>query len=253
VKTLAVTSGKGGVGKTCLAANLGLGLLKLGLRPVVFDADLALANLEVVMGVRPDRTLHHVMVEEHKLTEVVTEGPSGLRLIAGGSGAPALMRAGPKRLGLVFDQLEGLRETTDVVLFDTAAGLDTRTLAFLRRADEVLVVTTPEPSSVTDAYATLKTLFRLRKDCRARVVVNMAGDETEGKAVFGVLAQIVKDFLKREAGYAGCVRRDPVVPQCARDRTLFLQAFPSSPASQDVMGLAEVMVHSLLASGELVA
>ncbi|MCW5940108.1 MAG: MinD/ParA family protein [Fimbriimonadaceae bacterium] len=253
MKTIAVTSGKGGVGKTCLTANLGLGLKKLGIRPMVFDADLALANLEVAMGVRPEATLQHVVVEEKSLAEAVTEGPGGLRLIAGGSGVPMLMRAGPKKLSLIFDQLDELAETTDLLLFDTGAGLDTRNLAFLRRADEILLVTTPEPASVTDAYATLKTLFRYKKDASVRVVVNMAANESEGEAVFGVLRQIAKDFLKKEVSYAGCVRRDPTVPKNARKRTLFLQSSPSSDASQDVMKLAGVVEQFLQNRGELVA
>jgi flagellar biosynthesis protein FlhG len=253
VRTIAVTSGKGGVGKTCLTANLGLGLTKLGLRPLVFDADLALANLEVALGVRPESTLQHVVVEEKRLAETVTEGPGGLRLVAGGSGVPMLMRAGPKKLNLIFDQIAELEKTTDVLLFDTGAGLDSRNLAFLRRADEILLVTTPEPASVTDAYATLKTLFRYRKDASVRVVVNMVANDSEGEAVFGVLKQIAQDFLKKEIAYAGCVRKDPAVPKNARKRTLFLLASPNSEASQDVMKLAGTIEQVVQSCGELVA
>lgn len=245
MKTFAVTGGKGGVGKTSISANLGVAMAKLGYKAVVFDADLALANLEVVLGVRPEFTLQHVVAEEKSLAEIVARGPEGVGFVAGGSGIPVLMRSGPKRLGLFFEQLQELSESTDALIFDTAAGLDNKVTAFVKAADEVLLVTTPEPASLTDAYATIKTVLRAKKDAVIRVVVNMVDKEREAREVFDILERITRDFLKAEILYAGYVRRDTAAQKSAKNRKPFVQVAPESPASVDVTRLAAEILDGL--------
>ncbi|MBS1724098.1 MAG: MinD/ParA family protein [Armatimonadetes bacterium] len=238
MKTIAVTSGKGGVGKTSLSTNLGIALTRLGERTVVFDADLALANVEVLLGVRAERTLQHVVAGESSMSEIVARGPEGLGVIAGGSGIPMLMRSGPKRLGVMFEQVQELAATTDILIFDTSAGLENKVLAFLKNADEVLVVTTPEPASITDSYATIKTLFRQKPDAVVKVVVNQARDGHEANEVFGVLSRITQDFLKKELEFAGFVRQDEAVSRSARLRKPYMMAEPKSDAAKDTSKLA---------------
>lgn len=245
MKTIAVTSGKGGVGKSSLSANVGVALAKMGYRPVIFDADLALANLEVVLGTRAEFSLQHVVAEEKGLKDVVATGPGGVGFVAGGSGVPTLMRSGPKRLAMFFEQVAGLSEDHDVVLYDTAAGLENRVLAFLKAADEVLLVVTPEPTSVTDAYATVKTLFRHKPDAVVRVVVNMAADAAEAKQVYDILSQITTDFLKKPLAFAGFVRRDAAVSDAARQRRPYVVGAPKSDAAKDTVKLAASLVESL--------
>ncbi|HTQ10448.1 MAG TPA: P-loop NTPase, partial [Fimbriimonadaceae bacterium] len=157
---IAITSGKGGVGKTNLAANLGIALSQLGSRTILFDADLQLANVDVALGIQPQFTLQHVVSGERSLSDAVSAGPGGLKVVAGGSAISTLMAAGPKRMGMFFDQLETLSLEADFLLFDTSAGLDNRVVAFWKASDEILVVTTPDPTSVTDAYATIKVAAR---------------------------------------------------------------------------------------------
>ena len=238
MKTIAVTSGKGGVGKTSLAANLGVTLADMGYRATVFDADLALANIEVVLGTRAEFSLQDVVAEEKTLSEVVKKGPGGVGFIAGGSGVPILMRSGPVRLGLFFDQVKALENSTDVLFFDTAAGLDNRVMSFVKFADEVLLVTTPEPASVTDAYATIKTIFRQKPDATVNIVVNMVDNETEAIEVFEVLRRITNDFVKKDVWYSGFVRRDDNVGLCARKRKPFALAEPETVAKTDTSNLA---------------
>lgn len=238
MKTIAVTSGKGGVGKTSLSANMAVALSSMGYRTTVFDADLALANIEVVLGTRAEFSLQHVVAEEKILPEVVMTGPGGVGFIAGGSGIPTLMRSGPKRLGLFFDQVEALQNTTDVLFFDTSAGLDNRVMAFVKFADEVLLVTTPEPASVTDAYATIKTVFRAKPEARVTVIVNMVANEAEAREVFEVLQRITSDFVKKDVTFAGYVRKDETVGRCARNRTPFALSEHETEAKTDTIRLA---------------
>lgn len=245
MKTIAVTSGKGGVGKSSLSANLGVALSKLGYRTVIFDADLALANLEVLLGTRAEFSLQHVVAEEKTLSEVVAKGPEGVGLIAGGSGIPVLMRSGPKKLNLFFDQVQDLSNSTDVLIFDTSAGIDNKVMSFVKASDEVLLVTTPEPASVTDAYATIKTVFRNKKDAVVNVVVNMVTKESEAKEVFDILSRITKDFTGHELHYAGYVRKDDNVGLSARARKPLVQLDKKSIAAVDMTKLA-----SKLAPGE---
>lgn len=245
MKTIAVTSGKGGVGKTSLSVNLAVSLSEMGYRAVVFDADLALANVEVLMGVRAELNLQHVIAEQNDLCEIVQRGPAGVGFIAGGSGVPALMRSGPKKLAMFFNQIQELGHDTDVLIYDTSAGLENRVLAFVKNADEVLLVTTPEPASVTDAYATLKTIFRQKPDANVRLAVNMAKSEKEAQDVYSVLQKITKDFVKKDLGYAGCVRKDDQVGTYARQRKPFALSTKESVAKTDTVKLAARLVESV--------
>lgn len=245
MKTIAVASGKGGVGKTSLSANLGVALAGMGYRATIFDADLALANLEVILGTRAEFTLQHVVAEEKTLEGIVARGPQGVGYIAGGSGVPTLMRSGPKKLGMFFQQVEDLAKTTDVLIFDTSAGIDNKVMAFVKAADEVLLVTTPEPASITDAYATVKTIFRNKKDAVVKVVVNMVSKESEAKDVFEILSRITKDFTGHELEFGGYVRKDDAVGQCARQRKSFVQVDKKSNAAVDTVKLASNLVAEL--------
>ncbi|QYK56495.1 MAG: MinD/ParA family protein [Fimbriimonadaceae bacterium] len=242
MKTIAVTSGKGGVGKTSLTVNLGVCLAQQGAKTVIFDADLALANVEVQLGCKAEWTLQHVVAEQKRISEIVAEGPDGVGFIAGGSGVPTLMRSGPKRLGAFFEQLGELASDYGVLLFDTGAGLDAKVMAFLKQADEVLLVTTPDPSSVADAYATVKTLFRVKKNAVVRVVVNMAKDEKEGREIFEALERVTKAYVKKDLAFAGVVRRDEGVIEGGRARKPFVISKPNSPATQDLANLAATLI-----------
>lgn len=238
MRTIAVTSGKGGVGKTNIAANLGILFSGRGKRTVVFDADLGLANLDVVMGVRAPFTLQHVVTGEKGLLEVVCEGPRGVRFIAGGSGVEDLLNlTGPQLEGFLME-LEGLTKTTDILIFDTGAGLDDKVMTFLRAADETLLVTTPDPASVTDAYATAKLLFMVKPDAVVRVVMNMVIDEAHAHAVFAKLNAICRQFSGKSMFYAGHVRHDPQVGFYIRKRVPFYGAQPRLKASMDLANVA---------------
>lgn len=243
MKQLAITSGKGGVGKTSLAANISIALAQLGHRVVLFDADLQLANVDVVLGIQPEFNLQHVVAEERTLEEILAPGPGGIRVATGASAVPALMSAGSKRMGAFMSQLESLEASTDYLIFDTAAGLDNRVITFLKLAHEVILITTPEPTSITDAYATMKVAFRREPEAKVHVVVNQCSAAYEGKTVFLTLQSAVEGFLDQSIDLLGIVHHDDVVNLAIRRRKPFLLAAKDSRASKDVMALARTIVR----------
>ena len=237
MRTIAVTSGKGGVGKTNLAANLAIAFAKKGLRTLVFDADLGLANLDVVLGTRAPFTLQHALSGDKRLSEIATQGPGGIQFIAGGSGVEALVRLSGEQLESFLGQLAELEQSTDILIFDTGAGIDHNTMTFLEAADDVLLVTTPDPASITDAYATAKILYSHKGAARVRVVMNMVADEPQARAVFAKLFSISQQFLGKSLLYAGHVRQDHQAVACIRKRQPVLVGAPMCAASPGVLGV----------------
>lgn len=238
MRTIAITSGKGGVGKTNLSANLGIALALRGKRILLFDADLGLANLDVVLGCTAKGTLQNVLAGEMTLKDAISMGPSGVRFVAGGSGVEALVNLSGAQLERFLNEIQELEKSTDILIFDTGAGIDENVMTFLQAADEILLVSTPDPSSITDAYATAKTLWNRRPDARIRVVMNMVTDEAEGRAVFAKLQAIARQFLDKALGFAGYVRYDQRAIAHIRRRRPFLQGDEKLNASQDVLALS---------------
>lgn len=238
MRTIAITSGKGGVGKTNISANIGIQMARRARRVVVFDADLGLANLDVVLGTPAQYTLQHLLTGEKTLSQIVTEGPAGMRFIAGGSGVEALVNLSGPQLERFLSELAELERTTDILIFDTGAGIDSNVMTFLQAADETILVCTPDPASMTDAYATAKALWTRRPDAIIRVVLNMVIDDAHAKAVFAKLRSITEQFLGKSLLFGGYVRHDPKAVDWIRKRKPFSLGDPGAPASQDICAVA---------------
>lgn len=238
MKTIAVTSGKGGVGKTNISVNLAIELARRGKRVVVFDADLGLANVDVVMGVRAEWTLQHALSGEKLLRQVIQPGPGGVEFIAGGSGIEALANLQGNQLERFLMELADLERSTDILIFDTGAGIDNNVLTFLQASDEVLLITTPDPASVTDAYAIAKALWIKRPSAQIKVILNMVNDEAHAIAVFSKLRSITEQFLDKTLEFGGYVRFDPKAVNWIRKRRPFVLNDPRIPASQDISNVA---------------
>jgi flagellar biosynthesis protein FlhG len=237
-RTLAVTSGKGGVGKTTLSANLAIALQQAGLRVVLVDVDLGLANVDVVLDLRPRFTLQHVLEGERTLPEIVVEGPAGLRVVPASSGIEELANLTPWQQERLWSGFAELDRDTDLVVIDTAAGIAPNVLSVLAAAEEVLVVTAPDPAAITDAYALIKVLSRHNPGAAVHLVVNRGKSRQEAYAALGRIVEVARRFLGVEVAPLGFVLEDPAAQLAARQRRPFVAAYPSCPAARCVASLA---------------
>lgn len=237
-RVITVTSGKGGVGKTNLSVNLGIALVRQGLRVALVDADLGLANVDILLGIDPPHTLVDLLSERHPLEDIVVQGPGGLNIVAGGSGVYELASLGLGRLDHIVDTLTRLDSTFDVMLIDTGAGVGRHVLRFVLASEEVIVVTTTEPSSLADAYVVIKAMAAERMDARVHVAVNMAPGLREGESTFRRLEAVSRRFLGVQPELLGVVPRDEAVYRAVQRQVPFVIDHPHMPASRAVHAMA---------------
>ena len=241
LRVIAVTSGKGGVGKTNLSANLAVALALQGERVCVLDADLGLANLDVVLGLSPSRTLLHVLRGECTLAEVIVEGPAGVRIVPAASGFAELTALGAAQQLRLLDEVDGLDGCFDVLLVDTAAGISRNVLYFAAAATETLVVITPEPTAITDAYALVKILATRHGRRDFLVLVNMAAGTADAETAFRRLARVAERFLRVRLEYLGYVPYDDAVPRAVRQQQPVVLGAPGTAASDALTRLAQTL------------
>jgi len=235
---IAVTSGKGGVGKSNIAVNLAIKLASVGKRVVLMDADLGLANADVLCNIDLPSNLSHVISRKRELADVMVDGPGGFRLIGGASGLARMADLTDYDRQRLVTALAELEAQNDIILIDTGAGISPNVLSFTRCADQVLVVTTPEPTAITDAYAVIKVISRDAPDRPLSLLINQIRSPGEGQLVYERIAKVAKQFLGVHVLDAGCVPSDPEVPNAVRRRTPFLLASPKCPASLCISQLA---------------
>lgn len=242
VRTIAITGGKGGVGKTSVSVNLGVALSKMGERVCLLDADMSMANVDVLLGLRAPFNLSHVLDGTHSLKEVMIEGPGGLKIIPGSSGVRRMASLSSVENAGLIQAFSELSEDVDVLLIDTAAGISDSVLSFCRASMEVIVVVCDEPASITDAYALIKVLNREYGVAKVRIVANMAQSPSQGVALFDKIAKVCERFLDIQLTYAGPVPFDPNLKAAIQQQTAVVLAKPFSPAGKALTGLArEVM------------
>jgi len=243
-KVMAVTSGKGGVGKTFISANLAAALAKRGQRVLVLDADLGLANLDVVLNLYPKITLHDVFTGKAKLEEAIIRAPGGFSVLLAGSGMVEYSRLTPEVRDDFLRIISGLIPHYDVVLLDTGAGISDVVLFAVSLASVVLVVATPEPTSLTDAYATIKVLAGQQKRAHIHMVINQTARLGDGRAITTQLQQVLDRFVVTEPGrgvrllHVGDVPADTSVRQAVMRRQLLMQTMPGCPAALAMNQLA---------------
>lgn len=238
-RVITVTSGKGGVGKSNFTLNFALTLRSKGFKVLVFDADIGLANIDVLMGMASKYSLYHLLKKEKTIWEIVQEGYNGLQFIAGGSGFNDLIRLTEQELDYFAEQVGQLHGHADFILFDTGAGLSKETLKFILAAEETFVVTTPEPTSITDAYAIIKMVNNIQPGIRFRLVINRVSDGKEGKQTADKIALVAKRFLEIDIPTLGFVSDDPNIPKAVKRQIPFSVAFPNTTASRNMKEMAE--------------
>ena len=249
VQVIAVTGGKGGVGKSCVAVNLATALARDGKRVLVLDGDLGLANVDVLLGVTPRFTLEHVLDGRCTLEEAILETRQGFRIIPAASGVARLAELSTREhLGLV-QAFSNLTTGLDVLIVDTAAGIADGVRQFCQAAQQVLVVLRDEPASLTDAYALVKVLRRDHGMMRFRILANMTQNPGDGDALFRKLERVTSRFLDVVLEYAGEIPDDPLVRQAVREQRTVIEAFPSGAAARAFTRLARVAQTWPTASG----
>lgn len=249
VQVVAVTGGKGGVGKTSVAVNLSAALAAQGKRVLLFDGDMGLANVDVLLGLAPRHTLEHVLDGRCTLEEAVTETPLGFRILPGASGVARLASLStPEHLGLV-QAFSHLTAGIDVLVVDTAAGIADSVRQFCQAAQQVLVVLRDEPASLTDAYALIKLLNRHHGVRRFRILANMSPAPGAGEGLFRKLERVTNRFLDVVLEYAGEIPEDSFVRSAIREQRAVVNAYPSSPAARAFVRLARQVEKWPLAHG----
>jgi flagellar biosynthesis protein FlhG len=237
-RVFAITSGKGGVGKTNIVANLGYALTRLGKKVLIFDADLGLGNLDVMLGIAPRFNLSHVISGEKHIDEILIEGPGSMQILPAASGIQELTRLTSEQKRQVLSDLDQLMAPIDVLLIDTAAGISSNVLYFNVAAQEIMVVVCPEPASITDAYALMKVLalnYAKKKFC---LLVNQVQNPEEGHDVYRQLSMVTDKFLSISLEYMGYVLSDKNLTRSVRRQRVAGEMFPQSEASRCFATLA---------------
>ncbi|CAI6027218.1 MinD/ParA family protein [Cohnella sp. JJ-181] len=237
-RILTVTSGKGGVGKSNFSLNFALALQRRGFSVLLFDADIGMGNIDVLLGTPAAYNLFHLLKRDKSIWEIIQEGPGGLRFIAGGSGFKDLIRLSDEELEYFASEIAKLYGEVDYVLFDTGAGLSKETLRFIQAADETIVVTTPEPTSITDAYALMKMVKTMGQEAAFRLVVNRVGDDREGRQTSDNIRQVAKTYLSLDIPLLGFVPDDAHVSKAVKKQTALSYLYPDCPASRGIDGIA---------------
>lgn len=238
-RILAITSGKGGVGKTSITVNLAIALARLGKKVIIFDADLGLANVDVLLGICPKFNLRHVVAGGLSITDVMVKGPEGIEIVPAANGLRELADIPDSSRDYLVRLLSDLENRADFVLIDTGAGLSSNVVGFVLACDEVVAITTPEPTAMTDAYAIIKVIYRDSPEAHVYLVTNGVKDHNEGQRVARRMNMIVGRFLNTHVDHLGCVPVDPFVSKAVMLQRPFVIEFPRSPAAVGIQAIAE--------------
>ncbi|GEA11719.1 MinD/ParA family protein [Alteromonas sp. KUL49] len=238
IKVIAVTGGKGGVGKTNITLNTAIAMAKRGKRVMVLDADLGLANVDVMLGLRVERNLSHVLSGECTLDEILVTGPHGIKIAPATSGTQSMAELTPTEHAGLIRAFSELRSEIDVLIVDTAAGISDMVLSFSRASQDIMVVVCDEPTSLTDAYALIKLLNREHGVFRFKVVANMVRDVREGQELFNKLSKVTGRFLDVALELVATIPFDENIRRAVRKQTAIVDAFPGSPAALAISQLA---------------
>lgn len=246
LRVIAVTSGKGGVGKSNVVVNLGLALIRQGLKVLLIDADLGLANLDILLGLTPRFTIQDLLSLRRSLPEVMVEGPEGLKILPASSGIPELAELDEYQKVFLLNELDNYSESLDAVLIDTGAGISRNVLFFNIAAMERIVVANNEPTSITDAYALMKVLVTQHGETRFKLLVNGLTNPQDGRLVYRALLRVTERFLGREISleYLGVIPHDEAISKAVLKQQPALSLFPRSRVSRCFTRLARELWDS---------
>lgn len=249
-RVITVTSGKGGVGKTNFSVNLALILSELGNRVVIIDADLGLANVDVLLGIMPEFTLLDVVKDNKEISDILMQGPNNIKFISGGSGVEELIKLEKWQLDKFMEKMSQLDELADIIIIDTGAGLSENVQSFIMAADEIVLITTPEPTSITDAYALIKLVSRMDKSKDLKVVVNRAESKEEAEQILKKLILASEKFLSFKIESLGYILNDNLVTKAVKQQQPFVLSYPKCSASKHIREITTKLIDSYESSTE---
>lgn len=238
VRVIAIASGKGGVGKTNFSVNLGVSLSKMGRQVALLDADMGLANVDILLGIRPEFNLSHVLMGEKTMAEIMLEGPAGLKVIPASSGIQKMSDLSNIEQGAIINAFSEMDENIDVLIVDTAAGISPSVVNFARASQDVIIVVCDEPTSLTDAYAFIKLLNRDYGVNHFHVLSNMVRTIQQGQMLFNKLTKVTDSYLDVSLQYAGGIPYDENLRKSVQKQTAVVEAYPSCEASKAINDIA---------------
>ena len=239
VQVIAVTGGKGGVGKSNVSVNLGVSLAEMGRRVVILDAELGLANIDLLLGIKPKRTLEDVMSGECSIIDVLVDGPKGLKVVPASSGVQSMTQLSEREHAGLIQAFSELSQQVDILIIDTAAGISDLVVSFVRAAQEILVVVCDEPSSITDAYALIKLLNSRYDVFKFRILANMTHSQQEGRNIYSKLLRVTDRFLDVTLQYMGNIPYDEAVRKAVQRQKAVVELAPRSKVAQAYKALAQ--------------
>lgn len=242
IKVIAVSGGKGGVGKTNVSLNTAISLAKLGKRVLVLDADLGLANVDVMLGLRVQRNLSHVLSGECELDDIIIQGPGGINIIPATSGTQSMVDLTPAEHAGLIRAFSDMQTKFDILIVDTAAGISDMVLSFCRASQDVLLVVCDEPTSITDCYALMKLLSRDHGLFKFKVVANMVRSAKEGQNLYAKLSKVTDRFLDVTLELVAVIPFDENIRKSVRKQQAIVEAYPDSPASIGFKSLAKNII-----------
>lgn len=245
-RVITVTSGKGGVGKSNVSVNLAIQFKKLGKRVIIFDADFGLANIEVIFGIVPKYNMFDMIYDNKDITDVLTQGPLGIEFISGGSGVQELLKLDKNQLAYMIEKLYDLDRLADIIIIDTGAGISDSVLDFVVASNEVLLVTTPEPTAITDAYAVLKAIKKRDVNIDDKIInllVNRTEYQEEGKEIFDKLNKVTNRYLDVDLTSIGSLPNDKTLVKAVVEQKPVTMLFPKSNIAKGFEELADHMIN----------
>jgi len=239
VRTIAVASGKGGVGKTNITANIAIGLSRMNKKVLVLDADLGLSNIDVILNLATKYNIQHLFKGEKKLKDLIVEGPEGIQVLPASSGIQELTELDEFQRLRLIEEFESFDEGLDYLLIDTSSGISSNVGFFCMAAQEIIIVTSAEPTAMTDAYALIKVLFTKYQEKNFKVLVNSVKNAKEGTEVFRRLSTAAERFLSISLDYIGFIPLDSLVPKSVSQQRAFMDVYPESEASKSIIKITD--------------